>query len=94
MPTPCRFIIEELGLEDHGFEYLPRDPSSFTPTPMGAPHNGKYLVLGADEGVTWDSIAQFSRRDADAFFEYVGTVYHHLYPSLPLSPPPHCSGIN
>lgn len=25
-------IIRELGLEKHGFKYLPRDPSSFTPT--------------------------------------------------------------
>lgn len=25
-------IISDLGLEKHGFKYLPRDPSSFTPT--------------------------------------------------------------
>jgi len=26
-------VIEELELARHGFQYLPRDPSSFTPTP-------------------------------------------------------------
>jgi phytoene dehydrogenase-like protein len=38
-------IITDLGLEKHGFKYLPRDPSSFTP--MGEP--GKFLMLGSDE---------------------------------------------
>lgn len=28
-------IIKELELERHGFKYLPRDPSSFTPTAVG-----------------------------------------------------------
>jgi len=38
-------IITDLALEKHGFKYLPRDPSSFTPTG----EVGKYLMLGSNE---------------------------------------------
>merc|ERR1712157_479579 len=31
---------------------------------------GKYLMLGRDTEKNWNSIAQFSKKDADAFVEY------------------------
>src|ERR687898_647708 len=36
-------IIRDLELKRHGFELLPRNPSSFTPFP-----DGQYLMLGPD----------------------------------------------
>ena len=63
-------IIKELELEKYGFKYLPRNPSSFTPTLTDSPHKGKYLLLGDDQKANWESIAQFSKHDADAFPMY------------------------
>ena len=63
-------IIRDLKLEQHGFEYIMRDPSSFTPaSPSATPDTmpGAFLVLGADEEATRQSIAQFSERDANRF---------------------------
>lgn len=56
-------LIKELELENFGFVYLPRNPSSFTPTKKA----GEYLLLGSDEEKNHQSIAQFSKRDADIF---------------------------
>ena len=50
--------------------YLPRNPSSFTPTLLNGPHGGKHLLLGSDEKLNWNSIAQFDKRDADAYPKY------------------------
>ncbi len=80
-------IIQELGLEDRGFKYLPRDPSSFTPT---ATADGKSLILGSDEAANWRSIAQFSARDADAFPAYeafLGQARELVEPLLDAAPP-------
>jgi len=64
-------IIEDLELETkYGFEYIPRPFSSFTPTRLDGHHKGKSLIMGQDADATWNSIAQFSERDADAFVEY------------------------
>src|ERR687885_2661586 len=40
-------IIRELELKRHGFEMLPRNPSSFTPFP-----DGRSLLLGPDKALT------------------------------------------
>eukprot|EP00937_MAST-01D_sp_MAST-1D-sp2_P000998 g998.t1 len=83
-------IIEELQLERHGFRYLPRDPSSFTPTAVDGVHGGKSLVLGASEEANWRSIAQFSKADADAFpryEEFLGRVRELTQPLLDSAPP-------
>lgn len=63
-------IIKDLDLKKHGFKYLMRDPSSFTPTLPSSRWGGKSLLLGASDDANWRSIAQFSTRDADAFGEY------------------------
>ena len=54
-------IIRDLELERHGFEMLPRSPSSFTPFP-----DGRSLLLGPDKELTHREIAKFSARDAEA----------------------------
>ena len=46
-----------------------RDPSSFTPC-----LDGRALVLESDTKATQESIAQFSRKDADAFPAYCATL--------------------
>ena len=67
-------LIEDLNLERHGFKYLVRDPSSFTPTLDGhggpGAGGGRGLLLGSDAAATAASIAQFSPRDAERFVEY------------------------
>src|SRR6266704_5313568 len=40
-------IIRDLELHRHGFEMLPRSPSSFTPFP-----DGRSLMLGPDKALT------------------------------------------
>ncbi len=60
-----REIIRDLQLHRHGFELLPRNPSSFTPFP-----DGRSLMLGPDPALTRREIAKFSQRDADAYPRY------------------------
>jgi phytoene dehydrogenase-like protein len=89
-------IIEDLQLEQHGFRYLPRDPASFTPSPLHSPLGGRYLMLGECEDSNHRSIAQFSQRDADAFPAYerfLGEVREVMQPLLDGPPPdPFCGG--
>jgi phytoene dehydrogenase-like protein len=83
-------IIEDLNLAKYGFKYLSRDPSSFTPTLLNSKHKGKYLLLGSNEKENWESIAQFSKKDADAYFKYeefLGKVREILQPLLDAAPP-------
>jgi phytoene dehydrogenase-like protein len=82
-------IIQDLSLEKYGFKYIPRDPSSFTPTKPGSRYDGKYLMLGSDEHANWESIAQFSKKDADAYpkyEEFLGQIRDIMQPILD-SPP-------
>ena len=46
-------IIRELELAAHGFEMLPRNPSSFSPFP-----DGRYLMLGPDKDMTRREVVQ------------------------------------
>src|ERR1041385_1879339 len=58
-------IIRELELARHGFEMLPRSPSSFTPFP-----DGRSLLLGPDAKLTYEEVSKFSPRDAEALPKY------------------------
>ena len=58
-------IIDELELRRHGLEFLPRNPSSFTPL-----LDGRSLLLGPDAGLNQREIAKFSERDAATFPRY------------------------
>lgn len=78
-------IIKDLELEKYGFKYLPRNPSSFTPTKLDSEFKGKYLILGENEEENWKSIAQFSKKDADQFPKYeafLGRVREVIQPLL------------
>src|SRR3954449_5717008 len=55
-------IIRDLELKKHGFEMLPRSPSSFSPFP-----DGRYLMMGPDREMTRKEIAKFSTKDAENF---------------------------
>jgi phytoene dehydrogenase-like protein len=78
-------IIRDLELKRHGFELLPRNPSSFTPFP-----DGRYLLMGKDAALNRSEIGKFSARDADALPQYeamLERVAAFIEPTL-LRPPP------
>ncbi|NNL86885.1 MAG: NAD(P)/FAD-dependent oxidoreductase [Myxococcales bacterium] len=58
-------VIRELELERFGLSLIARRPSSFTPLP-----DGRALILSPEPGVSADSIAAFSQRDARRFGDY------------------------
>src|SRR6187402_2327546 len=58
-------IIRDLELKKHGFEMLPRSPSSFSPFP-----DGRYLMMGPDKEMTLREIAKFSKKDAEQYPKY------------------------
>jgi phytoene dehydrogenase-like protein len=78
-------IIKELELKKHGFEMLPRSPSSFTPYP-----DGRSLMMGPDHQMTLREIAKFSQKDAENFPKYeamLTRVADFLEPMLIQTPP-------
>ncbi|HVH11181.1 MAG TPA: NAD(P)/FAD-dependent oxidoreductase [Gemmatimonadales bacterium] len=78
-------IIRDLQLARHGFELLPRSPSSFTPFP-----DGRFLLLGPDKEQTRREVAKFSSRDADALPRYealLERIAAFIEPTLLETPP-------
>src|SRR5207247_1422076 len=78
-------IIRDLELARHGFELLPRSPSSFTPFP-----DGRFLLMGPDKELTRHEVSKFSRRDADALPRYeamLERVADFIEPTLLQTPP-------
>ena len=78
-------IIRDLELKRHGFEMLPRSPSSFTPFP-----DGRSLLLGPDKALTHREISKFSVKDAEALLKYermLERVADFLEPTLVRTPP-------
>jgi phytoene dehydrogenase-like protein len=78
-------IIRDLELKKHGFEMLPRNPSSFTPFP-----DGRSLLMGPDPELNRREISKFSSRDAEAFPQYeksLERVAAFIEPTL-MQPPP------
>jgi phytoene dehydrogenase-like protein len=83
-------IIRDLELKRHGFELLPREPSSFTPFP-----DGRSLMLGPDPALNRREIGKFSARDADALPRYeamLERVARFIEPTLMETPPDPWSG--
>ncbi len=85
-------IIRDLELKRHGFEMLPRNPSSFTPLP-----DGRYLLMGPDREMTLREIAKFSQKDAERYPQYeamLTRVAEFLEPLLLQTPPnPYSFGL-
>jgi len=78
-------IIRDLELKRHGFQMLPRNPSSFTPFP-----DGRSLLLGPDKALTHREVSKFSAKDADALSKYeamLERVADFLEPTLVQTPP-------
>jgi phytoene dehydrogenase-like protein len=83
-------IVRDLELKRHGFELLPRSPSSFTPFP-----DGRYLLLGPDANLNRREIGKFSTRDAEALPRYeqmLERVARFIEPLLVETPPDPWSG--
>jgi phytoene dehydrogenase-like protein len=83
-------IIRDLELSRHGFELLPRNPSSFTPFP-----DGRYLLMGQDRELNRREISKFSPRDAEALPHYesmLQQVAAFIEPTLSQTPPDPWSG--
>jgi len=59
-------VIEELELKRHGLEYLFFDPTVFCPHP-----SGQYFLSYRSLEKTHAAIAQFSRRDADRYLQFI-----------------------
>jgi phytoene dehydrogenase-like protein len=78
-------IVRDLELARHGYEVLPRNPSSFTPFP-----DGRSLLLGPDAELNRREVARFSPRDAEALPRYeaaLDRVARVLEPILHETPP-------
>ncbi len=78
-------IIRDLELKRHGFEMLPRSPSSFSPFP-----DGRYLLLGPDKEMTRREVSKFSTKDAAALPKYeamLERVADFIEPTLLRTPP-------
>ncbi|HKX60191.1 MAG TPA: NAD(P)/FAD-dependent oxidoreductase [Verrucomicrobiae bacterium] len=78
-------IIRDLELKRHGFELLPRSPSSFTPLP-----DGRFLLMGPDKHMTHREVAKFSKRDAEnlpKFEAMLERIAAFLEPTLMETPP-------
>jgi phytoene dehydrogenase-like protein len=78
-------IIRDLDLKRHGFEMLPRNPSSFTPYP-----DGRYLLMGPDKELTYREVAKFSKKDAEALPKFeakLARIADFLEPMLLQTPP-------
>lgn len=78
-------IIRDLDLRRHGFEMIPRNPSSFTPL-----LDGRYLMMGPDRNLTLKEIAKFSTKDAENYPRYEETLNRiagFLEPWLIQTPP-------
>src|SRR5215216_824392 len=84
-------IIRDLELKKHGFEMIPRSPSSFTPFP-----DGRYLMMGPDHEMTRREIAKFSAKDAENYPKYeamLEKVADFLEPMLVQTPPDPWGGL-
>src|SRR5262245_39299066 len=84
------YIIRDLELKKHGFQMLPRSPSSFTPFP-----DNRSLMMGPDPELNRREIGKFSTRDAEGLPKYEAMllrVADFLEPLLDEIPPNPWSG--
>jgi phytoene dehydrogenase-like protein len=83
-------IVRDLELARHGYELLPRNPSSFTPFP-----DDRSLLMGPDPVLNRLEISKFSRRDADrlpAYEAMLERIARAIEPTLLETPPDPFSG--
>jgi phytoene dehydrogenase-like protein len=78
-------IVRDLDLARHGYELLPRSPSSFTPFP-----DDRSLLMGPDPVLNRREIAKFSPRDAERLPDYeamLERISRAIEPTLLETPP-------
>ncbi len=78
-------IERDLELRRHGYQLLPRNPSSFTPLP-----DGRSLLLGPDPELNRREVARLSDRDAARLPEYEAMLLRiatAIEPTLMEAPP-------
>jgi phytoene dehydrogenase-like protein len=78
-------IVRDLELARHGYQVLPRDPSSFTPFP-----DGRSLLMGPDPALNRREVARFSARDAERLPAYEAMLLRiagAIEPTLLETPP-------
>ena len=78
-------IVRDLELARHGYQVLPRDPSSFTPFP-----DGRSLLMGPDPALNRREVASFSARDAERLPAYEAMLLRiagAIEPTLLETPP-------
>jgi phytoene dehydrogenase-like protein len=83
-------IVRDLELARHGYQVLPRDPSSFTPFP-----DGRSLLMGPDPALNRREVAAFSPRDAERLPDYEAMLLRiagAIEPTLLETPPDPFSG--
>ena len=83
-------IVRDLDLTRHGYELLPRNPSSFTPFP-----DGRSLLMGPDPALNRREVAKFSARDAErlpAYEAMLERIARAIEPTLLETPPDPFSG--
>jgi phytoene dehydrogenase-like protein len=59
------WLVDELDLRKHGFEFYRKDPYAFTPL-----EDGRSLLLGSDAAANAREIAKFDRNDVAGFEAY------------------------
>ena len=59
-------VIEELELYKYGLKYLHCDPHTFCPQP-----DGRYFLAHKSLEKTHNAIAQYSKKDADSYLEFI-----------------------
>jgi phytoene dehydrogenase-like protein len=83
-------IVRDLELARHGYELLPRNPSSFTPFP-----DGRSLLMGPDPALNRREVSKFSARDAErlpAYEAMLERIARAIEPTLLETPPDPFSG--
>ena len=83
-------VIDELALREHGFDVFHLDPSRFQPFP-----DGSALRLWDDLERSQEELARFSRKDAEAYPEWLAfweRAANIIYPYF-LTPPPTLGAI-
>jgi phytoene dehydrogenase-like protein len=78
-------IVDDMQLERFGYHVEPKDPAFFSPFP-----DGRHLFMWQDQRQTYESLARFSRRDADRMAVYDAQLERIavLVESLLLTAPP------
>jgi beta-carotene ketolase (CrtO type) len=72
-------VVQELGLQKYGLEYLFCDPVVFCPHP-----DGKYFLAHKSVAATCAEIARYSDRDAKSYAEFIDLWQRFISAAIPI----------